>query len=59
MTERTIAVVIPKNPPPISFASADRLAAEDDSPFAVAFKRELGDDRVAAIAAWAMTGGAK
>jgi len=34
-------VVIPKNPPPISFAEADRLAAEDDSPFARAFRETL------------------
>jgi len=40
-SERTIAVVIPKNPPPISFAEADRLAAEDDSPFARAFRETL------------------
>ena len=48
---------------PISFAEADRLAAEDDSPFARAFRATLAADpaerRIDAIVAWAMTGGAK
>ena len=56
-------MVIPKNPPPISFAEADRLAAEDDSPFARAFRATLAADpaerRIDAIVAWAMTGGVK
>ena len=62
-TERTIAVVPTKGMTPISFAEADRLAAEDDSPFAKAFRAELSADpaerRIDAIVAWAMTGGAK
>ena len=49
--------------PPISFAEADRLAAEDDSPFARAFRQTLSEDlaerRIDAIVAWAMTGGVK
>ena len=44
-------------------AATDRAAAiaaiADQSPFAVAFKRELGDDRIDAIVAWAMSGGVK
>ena len=48
---------------PISFAEADRLAAEDDSPFARAFRATLAADpaerRIDAIVAWAMTGGVK
>lgn len=49
--------------PPISFADADALAAEDDSPFAKAFRATLAADpaerRVDAIVAWAMSGGVK
>ena len=52
-----------KSNPPISFAEADRLAAEDDSPFAKAFRETLAADpadrRLDAIVAWAMSGGAK
>ena len=48
---------------PISFAEADAIAAEDDSPFARAFRATLSADpavrRVDAIVQWAMTGGAK
>ena len=48
---------------PISFADADRLAGEDDSPFAQAFRATLAADpaerRIDAIVAWAMTGGVK
>lgn len=47
---------------PITFAEADRLAAEDDSPFARAFRQTLAADpaerRIDAIVAWTM-GGAK
>ena len=48
---------------PISFAEADRIAAEDDSPFAKAFRETMSADpavrRVDAIVQWAMSGGAK
>lgn len=47
----------------ITFAEADRLAAEDDSPFGRAFRATLSADpaerRVDAIVQWAMSGGAK
>lgn len=50
-------------PAPISFAEADAIAAEDDSPFAKAFRATLSADpavrRIDAIVQWAMSGGAK
>ena len=48
---------------PISFAEADRIAAEDDSVFLRAFRATLSADpaerRIDAIVQWAMTGGVK
>ena len=58
-----VPVIPTKGMSPISFAEADAIAAEDDSPFAKAFRETLAADpavrRVDAIVQWAMSGGAK